>query len=338
MMGDRALTKHQFGIETVHGTAVAADTMLLAETSPLTPDRMPERVEENTGLRAAGYRIRDGDVVAVTDSLNLPHAYYQALPALLSCGLKGGVTPAEQTSGQGDYLWTFTPSMTGDNTPDSMTLEVGDDVDAYEREHLMFEGYRIQGSVNQGRGSAPVVVEGQYFARQNTKTSFTGGLSLPSSPQNLSAKLARLYRNAAWADLGNTEITNLLRSFDIQIMTGLHPKFFGSANRYFDSFGQDRIGFVASFTFEGNAAADDIYDLMQAGTTSFLRLAVNGAQIGTGDPHSLVIDMAGFWHDVIPLSAEDRGNNIHAAILTDLYDPTGAQNLTVKVTTNVSAI
>lgn len=336
-MAERALTKMQYGLESVHGTAVAADTMLVGEHQPITVDRQPQVIEEDIGVRAKGYRTRPGDVLLVTDTLRFPNAYFQLLPVLFSCGLKGGVTPAEQSSGQNDYLWDFTPSMTGGNTPNSMTLELGDDVDAVEREYLMFDGLRMQFDVPQAAESAPVVIEGTYFARQNTKTAFTGALSLPVATP-ISGKLFRMYRDSAWASVGNTEKTGLLRGLDLQIMTGLHHKLMAGANRYFDYHGEGEIGFVATYTFEGNAEADLIYDAMISNQLDVLRLAVEGPQIGSGDNHRLQIDLGGMWRDVVKLSSEDRGNNLCQAILEGYYDPAGAKMLGVEVTTNISAV
>ena len=86
-MAERALSKMQFGKETVNGTAVAADTVLVGEHQPITPDITNEIIQEDIGVRAEGFRARNGDVKLVTDAIRIPHAYYQALPALLSCGV-----------------------------------------------------------------------------------------------------------------------------------------------------------------------------------------------------------------------------------------------------------
>lgn len=336
-MAERALTKMQFGIETTRGTAVAANTMLMGEHQPISPDITNEIVEEDIGVRAKGARVRKGDVKGVTDVLRLPNLYFQALPALLSCGLKGSITPTEQTPSQSDYLWSFVPNMTSANAPQAMTLELGDDSNVVEREFLMFEGYRLQVDIPQQRGAAPVLFEGQYFARQNTDASFTGGLSLPAA-ENVNAKLVRYYRDTAWSGVGGTEKTGVLRRADVQLMTGVHPKWMGGANRYFDTYGEGELHFIAAFTFEGGTEAEAVRDLMDSGALSVVRLQVEGSQIGTGVNHKLTLDLGGFWRDVIPLAENDRGNNIHTAVLEGRYDTTGAKILQASVITNVSAI
>jgi hypothetical protein len=339
-MGERTFSKLQFGIESAvaQGMAVAADTLLAgAEIPPVNPDRAPSFPEDNLGVRAAGSRVRIDQYLA-ENSIRIPQCYFQALPAILSCGLKGGVTPAEQTPSQNDMLWAHTPSMTASNAPDSMTLEAGDDTQAYEIEYVMFKRIRMAGVIAQAGEESPVALEAEYFGRQVTPTAFTGSISVPNMT-DIVAKLSRIYINATWAAKGTTEVTSLLRAWELEILTGLHPKFFGSGNRYFDAHGQSRIDVMLGLTYEGNASADAEWDKYRIGTKQAIRVQIDsGVQIGTGVTHKLTLDVWGAYETVIPLSNEDRGNNLHTAMFRGRYDPTGAQELDVRVITNVAAI
>ena len=339
-MGERAFSKLQFGIESpsAHGTAVAADTILAgAEIPPINPDRTVHFPEDNLGVRARSTRARINQLLA-TNTLRIPEAYFQALPALLSCGIKGSVTPVEQTGSQADWLWAFTPSMTASNAPDSMTLEAGDDTQAVEMEYLMFERIKLAGVVAQAGESAPVSFEGDWFARQVSTAAFTGSLSIPTMT-DINAKFSRLYVNATWAARGTTEKTSALRAWEMEILTGVHPKFFGSANQYFDTHGQSVFEVMLTLTLERNAISDAEWDAYRAGTKQAIRVEINsGVQIGTGVTHKLTLDVWGAYDNVIPLSEEDRGNNIDKALFHGLYDPTGAQIFDARVITNVAAI
>lgn len=338
-MGERALSKIQFGTEATRGTAVAADTMLLAAPIKIDPDRKPQYPEDMLGLRARTSRSYFYEyLVRNTLKFDAQHPlYYQALPMLFSIGLKGGVTPAEQTPSQSDFLWTHTPSLTAANAPDTITLEAGDDVQAYECEHTMIERYKISGNISQDGGDSPVTADCDFFARQWTATAFTGSLSIPST-ELLNAKLARFYLDTTWAGVGTTEKVNLLRGFDIEILTGVHQVMAGSANRYFNTYAESFIEFMASFVFEGNSDADVIWDAFNAQSLAVARLTVTGALIGTGVNHKLTLDLGGTWEAVVPLDSEDRGNNLHAAVLHGKYDTTGAKLLQASVITNVAAI
>lgn len=339
MMGERAFTKIQYGKETTHGTSVAATRMLLAAPIQVRPDRTPHRPADLSGLRARSTRsVVYEYLLRNTLNFDAEHpAYFQALPLLFSCGLRGGVTPSEVTPSQGDYRWTFTPSLTAGNAPDSITLEVGDDVQAFEAEYLMFERLRISGSVNQDGGEAPVQISADFFARQWTASTFTPALSLPAA-ETMNAALAQLYLDTTWAGVGGTVQSGLLRSFDIEILTGVHPKFHGSAGRTFNTHGESYIDAMVNLTLEGSSAADAIWDAFMTQSLAVLRIKITGSQIGTGVSHSLTVDIGGTWENVTPLGGEERGNNLHTAMLRGQYDATGAKLLQVVVDTSVSTI
>ena len=336
-MGERAFSKMQWGLEGTNGTAVPADTMfLMGIHPPVNPDRVPEFIEDDVGVRARSVRTRT-DQFLVKDSLAFPNAYYQLLPILYSMSLKGNVTPAEQTTGENDYLWTHTPSMLASNDIDSGTLELGDDTEQYEREYMMIERMRINGVIAQGAESSPQSIEIDYFARQDIVSAFTTGISIPVT-EPINAKLTRFYLDTAWAGVGGTEKTGLLRSYDIEILTGVHPKMMGGANKYFDTHGEGIIEVLATLIIEGNTDADTIYDAFRAGTFQALRFDTSGAQIGAGDTHNQKIDIGGYWERVVPLAENVEGNNLHEALLHGVYDITGAKLIQAVATTNVASI
>jgi hypothetical protein len=334
-MGSRYFSKVQYGKESTRGTAVASTKILLGRVPNVNSDRAPVFPREDVGINAPAVRSVIHQYLYM-NTLSTEHGYFQQLPMLFGCGLKGGVTATETTGSQADYLWTFTPSLTAANSPDALTIELGDDTQAFESEYCMFERIRISGEVAQGMEASPVGVEADFFGRQLSPTTFTGALSLPTA-EPINAKLSRFYLDTAWSGVGTTEKTNILRGFDVEIVTGVHPKFAGSANKYFNAHGEGLIEVTASFTFEGNSDADAIFDAQQANTLQIVRLKVDGAQIGTGVNHSLTIDIGGRWESVSPLGGEDRNNNLHTATLRGHYDATGAKMLQVAVVTNSNA-
>jgi hypothetical protein len=338
-MGNRFFSKVQFGKETPasRGTAVAADTIILGKVPAVGSDRKPTFPSEDVGINTPSVRSVIHQYL-YQNTLSTEHGYFQQLPALFGCALKGGVTPTETTPSQLDYLWAQTPSLlTGvDNAADSMTIELGDDTQAFEAEYAMFERIRISGTVAQGQDASPVSVEADFFSRQLTPTTFTGSIALPTA-EPMNGKLARFYLDTTWAGVGATEKANILRAFDIEIVTGLHPKFSGSGNKYFNEHGQGLITVTANFTLEGTTAANAIMTAQQAKTFQVVRLKLEGGQIGTGANHSLSLDIGGEWETVSPLSSEDRGDNMHSAVLVGRYDSTGAKMLQVATVTNVAS-
>ncbi len=334
-MPNRFFSKVQYGKEATRGTAVASTKIMLGKTPAVGNDRKPVIPDEDVGIRTNGVRSVIHQYL-YNNTLTTEHGYFQQLPVLFGCGLKGGVTPSEVTVSQGDYLWTHTPSLTAANTPDALTIELGDDQQAFEIEHCMFERIRLSSTISQGQDASPVTVEADFFGRQLTPTTFTGALSVPSA-EPLNGKLSRFYLDTAWSGVGGTEKTNILRGFDIEIITGLHPKFTGSGNKYFDTYGEGQVMVTANFTFEGNSDANTIFNAQQANTFQVVRLQINGSTIASGTPHSLKIDIGGRWESVSPLGSEDRTDNLHTATLIGHYDSTGAKLLQVATVTNSNA-
>ena len=336
-MGTSTLRKIQYGKESAHGTAVAATALLPVAVPPIKPDRIPTYPREDVGVLAEASRSYISGRL-VRDTLKWDSAFFQLLPLLLSCGIKGDITPVEQTTDQDDYLWDHTPEMDGtSNEQESITLERGDDTFMVETEYTMFERLKFSGEINQEGGDSALRIEADYFGRQNTVATFTAGLTIPTlTPIN--SKLTKFYLDTTWAGVGGTEKTSTLRAFDVEIMTGLHPKFHGSGVEYFDVHGEGPIGVIASFTFEGNDNMSAIYAAHLSQALQVVRLKTEGPAIGTGDNHLLQLDVSGTWETIIPLASESNGNNLWTAVLHGFYDPTGEKILGVNVITNKSAI
>jgi len=113
----------QYGSEgATHGTAVAADTKLYCDFAAPERDR-----EHRVPMADIGVRVRrfadnavpqlvygEGGSLRDTDG-----AYFELLPVLLNSCLDGGNTGSEQTSGMGDYLWTFDAPLSAAESLDS---------------------------------------------------------------------------------------------------------------------------------------------------------------------------------------------------------------------------
>ena len=336
-MAVEKLRKMQYGLEVTHGTAVAATRLMPVAVPAIQPDRKPTYPREDVGINVDAVRSYIAGRL-VRDKLNWDSAYFQSLPMLFSCGLQGNITAVEQTVGQGDYLWDFDPNYDGtDNEEDSITLERGDDEMVVETEYVMFDRLKLSGECNQDGADSAMRIEANYFGRQNTKASFTAAMTIPTL-HTINSKLTQFFLDTTWASVGSTEKVSTLRAYDVEIITGLHPKFHGSGNEYFDTHGQGAIGIIGSFTFEGNSIAEAIYDAMNAQTLQVVRLKTEGPLIGTTLKHKLQMDFSGTWEDVIPLASASNGNNLWTAILHGMYDVTGAKLLRVQVITNRNTI
>lgn len=337
-MGNKNFNVVQYGMEATRGTAIAADRIwggMAPNNLKIGSDVKPTFIEEMNNVRTP---LRRAKVYQkqYRGSLTSQHTTFQQLLFPLSCGVKGSVAASEQTPAQSDYLWAFAPSMTSTlNAQNSATIELSDDVQNWEVEYCMFDKIVLAGGIDQEGGDAAVTGEFSYFGRQLTKSTKTAGLSLPTG-EIMNSKLARLYLDTAWAGVGGTELSNLLRSWQIEIITGLHPDSTGSANDYFNAHKEGEFAVMGQFTIEGGTAAVARLDEMRAATFGVVRLAINGSQIGTGDTHNLSIDIGGFIEAAEPIDGEDRSDNLASFSIKGTYDTTGAKMFDVNLTTDTS--
>lgn len=328
-----ALERVQAGKETTRGNAVEADTMILG-TVKYVPDVTPVIPQDNIGLNVNGYRAVTGGKL-VPNTLDVERGYFQVLPLLFSLFLKGNVAPSEQTVGQGDYLWTFTPDLDSTNEPDTVTLEFGDGEQAFENEFVMGEKLTISGTVPQDGRDAPVKLALDFFARQNSKTSFTAGLSKPVVNE-LSGYMTRLFVNDSWATVGTTEKTSILRAFDVELVGGKYPQFHGGQALTFDSFGEGKISGLCTLTLDTGAAAIALYDAI--GTMKVFQLLFEGPAIGTGEKQSLTLQFSGAIMESKPGDSKEKETSLTTVSIEFMYDPTGDKILVPLVSTNVAAI
>ncbi len=331
-----ALEKVQIGVESpaAHGTAVAADTMLLAKLK-YAPDQAPVIPADDIGLNVNGYRAVLGGKL-VTNTLEFERGYFQALPLLFSLLMKGGVTAAEKTVGKGDYEWDFTPDLDSSNTLDSATLEFGDSVQAFEDEYVTGEKLKISGSVPQSGGDAPVALSLDFFARQHTKTTFTPAIAAPVVNE-LSGFLTRLFVDPSWATAGTTEKTGILRAFDIEIIGGAYPQFHGGQALTFDDIAEGKKAILANFTLDNGADAMALYDAL--GTMKVFQLLLEGPEVASGgEKHSLTIQFSGIVMEPKPGDSKDQETSLTTVSIEGIYDPTGTKLLVPKVVTNVQTL
>jgi hypothetical protein len=341
-MGNKVLTIVQAGLEAVNGTAVAADTRLVAEVALPDSDRELVVPGAGTGKRVpevldnAYYRRLSCEGITLTTP---DGAYFQLLPLLLSSCVDGNITPVEQTPSEGDYLWTFTESLTGTEDLDTFTLEVGDQFagnSALEIAYCIVKELSFIGNAETGEMTISATIDGDKL----TPTTLTSVATLPTF-EPIHGKKVRLFIDSSWATLGNTEVTGTLLDFTVPLIGGGHHKRRGDSALTPGAHGQDKVEMMATLGLEHNAAAIAEEALYYADTTTirYIRLQVEGAQIGAGDNHTLVIDMAGVWQTWAPFTNRDQdGNTISVGTLKVGYDVTGTRAFNIAVTTDVAAI
>ncbi|MHC1739726.1 MAG: hypothetical protein AB9897_01300 [Anaerolineaceae bacterium] len=333
------LGKVQIGKEAsnAQGTAVAATKLLPIAQKAIPVDRKVTPIDYDLGVNAevTGNFIQG---IKVEDTLSWDKGFFELLPFLLSGCVKGGITPTEQTPDKDDWQWEFDPSLSLSNAQDSFTIERGDNIQAVKHAFSVFKSLKISGQVNQDGGESSVKVESDYFALENVNGSFTAGLS-PLPMTFMSAKLATLAIDAAYADAGDTVMTNFLRSFDLTIAGGAFPMFNSSAKETFDEIGQGPLGFLLNLTVKRGTASEALRAAI--GTSKVMRLSLNGPVIGgTGENCLAQFDLCGYIEDVIPMAQNDRSKNanLDTIVLHGQYDATSGKLFVAKIIANLAAL
>lgn len=335
-MGTTVFRKAQYGAESSHGSAVAADTMLLCTVALPDADREIHVPQIDAGERISRLinAATTRRVLAEGTLEDKGGLYFEMLPLMFAMTLTEG-----STTGSGDVTWTFDAPLTGDPDAKSITLEYGDDAKGYEIAYCMGYSLRITGDCDSGEVHGSV----NWFGQKVDQTTLTADLS-PADVELMNGTLSQVYIDDTWAGAGTTEIEDALVSWEINISGGLHPKHLGGTSLLFSSHGQGDIEGSISLTLERTSAvtteelnfrpaADYVPDLR------VVRLKCTGDQIGEGESQTLQVDMAGVWESWTPLGDEKEGNTLDTATLMLGKDTTsGAKSLSVTVITTVSAI
>jgi hypothetical protein len=302
-MGERVFTMVQYGVEGTKGTAVPA-TAKWPGTVKVPTDRKPKFPRYATGRRSGAITSRIDQYLVDGMTLSMDEGVYEYLPVLFNMLMVGATTA-------GTGKWQYKPTLTTAGVYDTTTIEFGDDTEQYEVEYCMCRRVR-----NSGRTGAdePVKVEAELFGRQITVTSFTAAQTLKATLTPMIANMATFSIDTTWAGLGGTAKTGLLREWDIEILNGLHPKFFANGTMTFGGYGEGDLAVLATFVYEGNADADAEYDAFAAQTSRAMRLLIGDATNG------LQIDMFGRYEEIIPLASESDGNNLHTAVFHGMDD------------------
>lgn len=340
-MGEKVLSFVQFGKETTHGTAVAADTILLFTLDAGDADREVHLPKVDYGGRMQGHAKNSTmKMVGVNSTLDdADGLYYEALPIMLNMCLIGAQTGTEQTTSQSDYLYTFTAPNTGAETVDTGTFEFGDDNQAYEFAYGLGTDMTISGDAASGEVHGKMTVVGD----RRIQTTKTAALTVPDV-EFMDAKLSRLYIDSTWASLGSTELTDALVSWEFHLMGGVHAKRLGGSTRLITSHNQGEIDATLTLTVERNAAvkAEELIALpasTYASTMRAVRLTVTGTLIGSTKSHSLTIDMTGVYTNWQPMGGETDGN-LHDVITIGLAkdDTASSDTLEILISTSTTAI
>lgn len=335
MMGEKWAQKIQLGREATAGTAVAATTVWRGEGGTIKDDREHVTVPELIGVAIPSHRSYQPALMAAL-AMAVSDATYEQLPHILEAGIDG-VTPVQDGTGT-DYLYTYVAPLATMNTLKTYTLEGGDNQQAEEMEYSFVESFTISGAAKEA-----LKMSANWLGRQVTKTTFTGGATVPDPVEDILGQLGALYIDPV-GSIGTTQKSDTLLSFSLEVTTGWKAKFtMDSGQKYFSYVYFDKDSFQAqlTITYEHNGTAVSEKDAFQANTPRDIRLEFLGATLGTpGTKYStkaLQIDLTGKYTEWGELG-DNEGNSIVEATFLVGYDPTQATGLTIEVANELTTL
>ena len=299
------LRKHQFGRQSAWGNPEPATRAYPFSGVPSVNLNWTDPEGDFGSLVpiAAPYRVAPD----LTAALTAPVVNYNDLPLMFSATFGDDETPAGAGTAK---TWQWTVLGTTSEPFDLHTYQFGDDVltDWYQ----LTEGIITQLSFSGPETGGPVTASMQWlFAGVNSTGSTdspvdgtvpTPGLSVDANGVPVYVKDMSLFIDSTAGTLGNTQITDALHSFELNITIGVDQKRFVNGTQTFDiqEYGRTSILIEFAATFAktadtvGTGSESDAW-MSDVAVNRFVRLSAESteiAQTGTpGTPYSWVMDM-----------------------------------------------
>lgn len=335
-MGNIGLYKVQAGKETTPGTAVDATAIWHSfKLRPVIGDKEIVQPEEDRGSLAAfhrGYTVRQ---LADLGALEANELSYEDAPYLFLMALKGAVTSTQPdpTNAATVRLHTFTPSLTSANTPDTWTVEWGEDTQAWESEYCFLRNLKLTGAAN-----SPIKASGALVGRQNSTCSFTGALSARSMVAPAVSNMVKVYVDDAGGSMGGTQLSAAVLDWEWDLGEHFAPAQTQDGNLYFTMVTEQRLKPKLTLTaYLTTAVKTLITTKYAAGTVQLVRLDCLGSLIATTFYHRIRIDGAYRIVKVDAIGERDGGSTVRME-LSGEYDATWAKLVEVSVQNTIETM
>ena len=333
MGGVLALRKIQLGQESVAGTAVAA-TAIWRGIGTIDDAREIVFPEEHVGYMAPIDRSYTPKLEGALTMDSTP-ATFEQLCYILTAGVKDVTTGAADGAGT-DKIYAYTFATTAKQTPQTFTLEGGDDQQAEEFNFCFVTDFQLSGVSFEAW-----MMSANWIGREVAPTTFTGSLALAAVEEILFSK-TKLYIDAIGGTIGTTQITGTLLAATLDVDTGQRPIPVGDGNLYFSAFDQKvkpEITLELTLEHDANAVAELVN--FRAETPQLLRLITEGSAAATpGTTYSnltLIIDLAGKWESFEKIGEQD-GNDIRTGVFRAGYDLTSASFAEILVVNELTTL
>lgn len=326
------LRKIQFGLESPSGTPVAATKRMSRGTLRLTPSPefwTPEDEERGT-LAAVNERI------TIANGVKMKYegpVTFEQLINFLSIGVKGGITPTTPGGGTNSRDHAYTPSLTVASTLQSLTVEYGDEQQAYMAPFVVATNLQFTMAMN-----APWMMSVDLIGHGEIKQAFTGALTETAVEEVLGRK-TKLYIDSTWAGLGGTEKATVLVNAKVTFPDFYKPVKYADGALNFSDMRIQRLAAEVELTYRHSSVGVTEYDAYRAdgGTARFIRLETLGSLIEGALYKRVQFDFALKYTQPPELFAEVDGEN-YIRLVGRTFPDSSSNWLSVAVRNAITAL
>lgn len=305
--GLRVFRKLQLGLETTAGTAVAA-TIIVRHDGTMEDGTQRNYVDESVGYFVPTDRSYEAFTIARLSMGSSPLTFEQ-LPYILTTGVKQINSGSADGVGTGK-IYTYPFSTTAANTLDSVTLEAGNNQQAWEAAYGVCTGFEISGSG--GGDSDAIMMSADWIAREWTTTTYTS-LGLAAVEEMMFPK-AKLYIDAIDGTMGSTQVIATMVDFSLRVDTGVRAIFTGDGFLYFtDARLRVRPEIKLELGMLYNSTTVTEISNWLAGTSRQIEIKLEGSALGTAGAYTyktIKLQLPGSWEKFSGLDDVEGGDHV----------------------------
>lgn len=316
MPGIQALRRLQLGAETTAGTIVAATTIWRG-IGTIEDQRETVFPDEHVGIISGIDRSYVPRLAGGLEFESVPATFEQILH-ILEAGVHSLGVGTVDTGGSG-RIWSYALPVSTQNTPQTYTIEGGDDQQAEVMEHAFLTEFSLEGNAGEA-----VMITATWAGRQVADSGFTGDVPLPVVEEILFSR-GKLFIDAVSSSAGTTPAAHTWLAFSLNADTGFEPVYTGDGELFFSFVKQTRPEITLDVTFEHDSIGVAEKNAWRNQTPRLIRLLFEGSAFTTAGSSyankTLILDLPGKWESFDALG-EQNGNDILTGTFRVGYDPT----------------
>lgn len=312
----------QIGPESTAGTAVATTKVLK------TIDIQPGIKASAQGFRPMGQKFASMMNVSGKNwteaKINCDEMSYGEIVYLLSSLLKNVTAGADGTLPK---LWTYAPALSAEDTVKTYTVEVGSSGRACEFAYGLVTDLNFD--INRAEAKCSGTMLGYGYTDGITMTADNTAIETTLTP--IMASQFSVYLAASWAGLAGASALERAFSVNLQIANRHSPLWVvNRTNTSFAAHAELAPQITLKLLLAADATGMGPLTNLTAGTTTWVRIQAQGAEIESGKPYLFQIDGA---YGVAAAGEFKDEQGIYAIewTLTPVYDTVATKTIEIKV-------